>query len=150
MVFVFIQKSDSMPTDTLDMYSVGLLDSSNNLSELMVTEKTAVGFRDLINSIPSEVPCYFVGLGIRSILAEIQRSLILERLDMPEKLKIHWVAPYKIPLDDIGWLYNYGMFTEVTFQEIDLKLGVTKESDSPILKLAKIYFALIGDFNKLN
>lgn len=152
-----------------DKYQLGMLNDTDNIDKLLVlNDLDASAIREVINSIP--VNCIFVGRNIRqSVLAPLLHDLCKSKLELPEKLKFHWIPPYKLPIDDINWLYNFGTFYELDkTNELDLsdevrvyaldlmakELGIELPQPHPELLevkvMAMIYFTLIGDFNRFN
>lgn len=133
-------------------FNLGMLTDDAKLSELkIVRDAPAAQVREIINSIPTE--CIFVGKSLRlEILRPLLHQLVKEDLDLPEKLKFHWTPPFKLPFDDVEWLYNFGVFSEgfISLYEIgknlDIEIDLYREHN--IDKLAEIYFKLIGDFNR--
>jgi hypothetical protein len=136
-------------------YSVGVLDQDEKVGEMKYFNYlSSAEVRDLINSLPGDIT--FVGNELRSsVLAPLMRDLARIRVELPEKLKFHWVPPFKLPFDDLGWIYNFGIFPEsgIPLSEMALNLGIDEmncDPQNPHLNLmAKIYFTLIGDFNKI-
>lgn len=150
-VFVFLEKDSDQPNCK---FNIGLLNESDRIEDKLVVIRSAPAsqVRDLINQVPTE--CIFVGRDLRQgVLTELLHQLCSLRLDLPEKLKFHWVPPYKMPLEDINWLYNFGTFNESSHPswiEIGNSLGIkVSSSGDHIQDMAKIYFTLIGDFSKL-
>jgi len=145
-VFVFMEAFE-------DKFNFGMLSEDSNISQMMVVKDApATQVREVLNSIPSE--CIFVGRNLRQgVLTKLMYQLCQLKLDLPEKLKFHWVAPYKLPFDDLDWLYNFGTYKDgfVPLSEMGSNLGVQVDmsSNCHIEELAKMYFTLIGDFSKL-
>jgi hypothetical protein len=149
-VFVFLERVDNS-------YNVGLLSEDEPLSKLKELKHIgAIQLRDLINNIPTE--CIFVGIELRKeVLSPFLHELCKNKLNLPDKLEFHWVPPYKLPLDDVFWIYNYGMFNDNAYGNKlqlmikDLNLvSKTEGTDCHLYDIAQVYFTLIGNFDKLN
>jgi len=146
-VFVFLTKYNGK-------YDVGLMRDDENLSEMKkVSRISATELRGILNSIEAE--CIFVGKNLRTkILTPMLHDLVKSGTDLPNQLKFHWIPPYKLQLDDVAWLYDFGIFTEETeamsiFQLAE-SLEINIEMKSDIDALALVYFSLVGDFDRIN
>ena len=150
MIFVFMSHYE-----TPSYYSVGVLDQDDKVGEMKYfSYLSPVEVRDLINSLPGDVT--FVGNELRSkVLAPLMRDLAKVRVELPERLKFHWVPPFKLPFDDLGWIYNFGIFPEseipLSVMASNLEINEVEGLNPPhdLNLMARIYFTLIGDFNKI-
>ena len=147
MVFVFL---DGVEPN----FQIGLLNSeSKSLSEMKVlTDLSAKSVRDLINTLPSEINYSFIGNNTRKgVLSSLLHALCKGRLDLPEKLKFHWIPPFKVPIEDISWIFSFGTFEDYSINYMcnELEIPVDYTKDRNVDMIAKVYFTLIGDFNKL-
>lgn len=148
-VFVFIEKGTQV-----DLFNLGIMREDEKISEMqLLKDMSDTGVRDIINQIPTG--CVFVGQNLRQgVLSELMHSLCRKKLDLPEKLKFHWVPPYKLPLDDLDWLFNFGMFGQsmTPLSTMASELGITIDpsdvNGSNVKLMAKVYFTIVGDFNK--
>jgi len=146
-VFVFLTRYEGK-------YNIGLLKEDGNLSDMQkVFQISATELRGILNSI--EADCIFVGKNLRTqVLTPMLHELVCSGADLPGQLKFHWVPPYKLQLDDVAWLYDFGMFTEETekmsIYELAKSLGIGIQMTSEVEALARIYFSLVGDFNRLH
>jgi hypothetical protein len=144
-VFVFIETVN-------DNFNLGMLSEEDTVDKIqLIKDIQAPQVRQIINQIPTE--CIFVGRNLRKgVLMKLMHQLCKLKLDLPDKLKFHWVPPYKMPLDDVDWLYNFGTYTDgfTPIHEMGSNLGIEVDltQQCHITELAKIYFTLIGDFNK--
>jgi len=149
-IFVFMWRS----TKT-GLYQILLLKMDQKVSEgKLIKDLRAAEVRDLINQIPTE--CIFVGMRLRDyVLKPLLHELRKSGLDLPDKLKFHWIPPYKLPFEDILWIYNFGMYgrpetdDKITLSDIVDGYQVLDDKLEDVEKLAISYFELIGDFNKV-
>jgi hypothetical protein len=84
-------------------------------------------------------------------LKPLLQELCIAKLDLPEQLKFHWVPPYKVPIEDIQWIYNFGMYSNeepASIEEMLSNLGLSS-TQNIIRDITNIYFTLIGDFDRL-
>lgn len=147
-VFVFLSRNSEAK------YNLGLLREDDSLEELKeFPNLSATELQSVLNSIDCD--CIFVGKNLRTnILAPMFHELTRMKIELPKRLKFHWVPPYQLPLDDVAWMYDFGMFTEETQSKsiFDLasNLQIDFEMHTEIWTLATVYFSLVGDFHRLN
>lgn len=134
-------------------FNLGLYNDEQPFSKLcVVNEIEALQVKCIIDNISTG--CIFVGIKIReNILKPLLHELCKIKVELPEKLKFHWIPPYKLPIDDVDWLFNYGLFSsdedEMDVYDMAEELGIY-DTKSSIDALAKVYFTLVGDFNRIN
>jgi hypothetical protein len=142
--FVFLAKDS-------DYYDIGILKVEDKVSQMVVSmNESAISIRYIINQLPEG--CQFIGNNLRfGTLKPLLQELCIAKLDLPEQLKFHWVPPYKVPIEDIQWIYNFGMYSNeepASIEEMLSNLGLSS-TQNIIRDITNIYFTLIGDFDRL-